>query len=287
MSKPTTRLAPSPTGHLHLGHVLHIMYVQSIAANLEADIRLRLEDHDQSRCRPEFEASIIEDLAWLGVTIPTNQWRQNLRHDVYQKNLEDLMRRKLVYACSCSRKDIQDITGQGNGELSYPGTCRQKGLDLTQEGTSLRVIMPNADIRFKDLFHGEVTQNPAYQCGDIVIRDRFGQWTYQFAVVIDDLEQGINLIIRGEDLLSSTARQIALQKILRADAPNMSFAHHPLITNKQGEKLSKRLLSESIRSMRDLGKTADDLRGMVANLAGLTPTNKPITLAELPTLIKT
>ena len=121
-----TRLAPSPTGHLHLGHVLHIMYVQGLAQNYRTDITLRLEDHDQSRCRPEFVSSIIEDLAWLGVEIPTNLWRQSLRGDVYQKVLEELMRKNLVYACSCSRKDIQGQTGQSSGELTYPGTCRQK-----------------------------------------------------------------------------------------------------------------------------------------------------------------
>jgi glutamyl-tRNA synthetase/glutamyl-Q tRNA(Asp) synthetase len=262
------------------------MYVQGMASNLEADICLRLEDHDQSRCRPEFESSIIEDLTWLGVKIPTNLWRQSSRDAVYQTNLEDLMRRNLVYACSCSRKDIQDKTGQASGELIYPGTCRQKGIPFDQKDTSLRVIMPDQDMNFTDLFRGTLHQNPSQQCGDIVIRDRLRQWTYQFAVVIDDLEQEINLIIRGEDLLSSTGRQLALREILSAGAPCPTFAHHPLITDKQGHKLSKRLLSESIRSLRQKGKTADDIRGVVANLAGLTATDRPITLAEIPGLIR-
>lgn len=281
-----TRLAPSPTGHLHLGHVLHVMYVQGIASNLEADISLRLEDHDLSRCRPEFEASIIEDLEWLGVKIPTNLWRQSHRGEVYRKHLEDLMRRNLVYACSCSRKDIQIETGQNSGELHYPGTCRDRKIPFDQKDTSLRLRIPDQTFSFRDLIQRNVTGNPFRQGGDVMIRDRLRQWTYQYAVVIDDLEQGINLIVRGEDLLASTARQLAMRDIINPGCETPQFAHHKLITNMQGQKLSKRILSESLKSMRAQGKTADDIRGLVANIAGLTPRSHPIKLGEVATLFQ-
>jgi glutamyl-tRNA synthetase/glutamyl-Q tRNA(Asp) synthetase len=206
--------------------------------------------------------------------------------EVYAKNLEDLMRKNLVYACSCSRKDVQAITQQQTGELTYPGTCRSRGLSFDKKNTALRLVMPDQPISFKDGLLGLITQNPATSGGDVMIRDRHGHWTYQFAVVVDDLDQDINLIIRGEDLLSSTGRQLVLRSYLRPDQPPPQFYHHPLIVDAQGQKLSKRLLSESIQSMRTRGSTADEVRGFVANLAGLTHSQKPITLGALPEVIK-
>ena len=258
MTNLRTRLAPSPTGHLHLGHVLHIIYVQGLATRLGASISFRLEDHDRSRCRPEFETSIIRDLNWLGLALPNPPrilWRQSERHQVYQRHLENLMSRNLIYACSCSRKDIQVETSRESGELRYPGTCRTKRLPLDAPGTSLRLMIPDELQTFNDLFLGATSDNPATQCGDVVVRDRNGHWTYQFAVVIDDLEQGINLIIRGMDLLSSTARQIAMRTIIDPAGVTPDFAHHPLIKNPEGHKLSKRIYSEAISKLRDDGKS--------------------------------
>lgn len=281
-----TRIAPSPTGHLHLGHALHILCVQGMAQNFGADIVLRLEDHDQSRCRPEFAASILEDLTWLGVSVPTNPWRQSTRSQVYQTHLEDLMRRGLIYACLCTRKDIQQSLDQESGELRYPGTCRDQGVKFDHPGSALRLRMPSSMISYVDLFLGKRQENPAEQCGDVVIRDRLGQWTYQFAVVIDDLEQKINLIIRGEDLVSSTARQLAMRKILNPLQPDPLFAHHPIIRNSSGAKLSKRILSEGLAVLRQKGVLPDDLRGQAAYLAGLTETPRPLTLAALTELFR-
>ena len=284
MTALKTRIAPSPTGHLHLGHVLHIMCVQGIAMKLGADISLRLEDHDQSRCRPEFASSILEDLAWLGVKLPKKLWHQSQRNEVYQTNLEDLMRKGLVYACSCSRKNIQLDTEQSSGELRYPGTCREKNIPLNQPDTCIRLKIPNGDISFSDLFLGELKNNPADQSGDVVIRDRIGQWTYQYAVVIDDLDQEINLIIRGKDLLSSTARQLVMRDIISPGKSKPIFAHHPLIADNSGNKLSKRFLSEALSVLRNNGISADKIRGMAAHLAGLTETDCEITIASIPNL---
>ncbi len=255
-----TRLAPSPTGHLHLGHVLHLIYIEEIARQFKASIGVRMEDHDRSRCRPEFEASIIRDLEWLGVEVPTNLWRQSGRNEIYQSNLERLMSKGLVYACACSRKDIQSETAQSMGELRYPGTCRDKKIPFDQPETSLRLRIPDAPWTFDDILQGQLTHNPAEQCGDVMIRDRLGQWTYQFAVVIDDLEQGINLIVRGLDLLSSTARQLAMRAIIDPAAPMPVFAHHPLLKEPTGQKLSKRDRSESIAKLRDEGMTPAQVR---------------------------
>jgi glutamyl-Q tRNA(Asp) synthetase len=261
-----TRFAPSPTGHLHLGHVLHFITVEEVASKFGADISFRLEDHDQSRCRPEFYTSIIEDLRWLGFKLPhqsdSELWRQSTRHQQYQRHLENLMSRQLIYACACSRKDVQAATDQNHGELRYPGTCRGRNIAFDAPNTALRLVMPDQVYAAKDYFLGDISGNPIEQCGDMIVRDRLGQWTYQFCVVIDDLDQGINLIIRGMDLLASTARQLALREMLAPGSPEILFAHHPLIANAAGEKLSKRLGSESIAALRAKGLTAANIRAL-------------------------
>jgi glutamyl-tRNA synthetase/glutamyl-Q tRNA(Asp) synthetase len=282
-----TRIAPSPTGHLHLGHVLHIIYVCGIAKKLGAAVNLRLEDHDQGRCRPEFEASILEDLEWLGVELPTEVWRQSDRAQVYQNHLEKLMKLGLVYACRCSRKDVQETLGQGSGELIYPGTCRKKNYPLDSEGSSLRLKLDQMDIsaagatqlkqpEFYDLLWGKIGAKTYRPVGDVVIKDRHGHWTYQFTVVIDDLEQDINLIIRGEDLQSSTFTQLAMRKILAPEASVPIFAHHPLIFGEDGQKLAKRKSSESVSYLRRMGLSADEVRGLAAYAGGLIDTRRTI-----------
>lgn len=286
MSPLKTRLAPSPTGHLHLGHGFHVLCVQGLAAHFQADINLRMEDHDQSRCRPEFETSIVSDLEWLGVKTPARPWRQSERASVYQGHLENLIRRQLVYACSCSRKDVQHQTGQASGELKYPGTCRDLCIPLDQPGTSLRMRLPQGPHSFRDLFLGEQTSSPDEDCGDVVLRDRIGQWTYQFAVVIDDLEQEINLVIRGTDLLSSTSRQLAMRELIHPNSPTPLFAHHPLLLDTLGQKLSKRSASEALSKLRAEGLAADSVRGLTAHLGGLQAKPEPLSLTQLPALFK-
>ena len=176
------------------------------------------------------------------------------------------MSKGLVYACACSRKDIQSETAQSMGELRYPGTCRDKKIPFDQPETSLRLIIPDAPWTFEDILQGQLTHNPAEQCGDVMIRDRLGQWTYQFTVVIDDLEQGINLIVRGLDLLSSTARQLAMRAIIDPTAQMPVFAHHQLLKEPTGQKLSKRDQSESIAKLRDEGMTPAQVRDLAMSL---------------------
>jgi len=284
-----TRIAPSPTGHLHLGHVLHLLYVQGLARKLKAEVCFRLEDHDLSRCRPQFEQSLLADLRWLGVDIPPNPWRQSDRHAVYHMHLENLMSRGLIYACICSRKEIYQVTGQTSGELHYPGTCRQKNYPLDTAEASLRLKIDavpshsnHGHWTFHDFFGGVQSEGAHALSGDVVIRDRLRQWTYQFAVVIDDLEQGIDLIIRGEDLLLSTTRQLAMREIISPGAVTPYFAHHPLLRDQTGEKLAKRRLSEGVASLRDQGFSAAEVRGRAAYLGGLIQKERALDLGENP-----
>ena len=164
------------------------------------------------------------------------------------------MDRGLVYGCSCTRADLET---QGTGELRYPGMCRDRGIPLTGD-VGWRVRIEPGIERFVDGFKGTQEQDPAAQCGDVLIRDRHGNWTYQFAATVDDYEQGITDVIRGEDLLPSTGRQIRLARLLGRDIlPH--FAHHPLVMKSATQKLSKSDRDTGIRDLRSAGWSAADV----------------------------
>lgn len=273
----TTRFAPSPTGYLHLGHVLNAIYVWGLAGAYGGRVLLRIEDHDRIRSRPEFEAAILDDLDWLGFAADDGRnplVRQSNHASRYEDALTRLRQRFHVYACSCSRKDI--------GGERYPGTCRHQG-NSDRPGAGIRVqIDPGAEV-FDDVLLGPIEQTPADQCGDLLIKDRDGNWTYQFAVTVDDIAEGVTLVIRGRDLVESTARQIRLARMLgRAEPPR--FAHHPLVPGPNGEKLSKSLGDTGVRELRAAGLTAAEVIGRAAAHAGLVERPRPISAAEVARL---
>jgi glutamyl-tRNA synthetase/glutamyl-Q tRNA(Asp) synthetase len=260
-----TRFAPAPTGFLHLGHVVNAFHVWGAARSARGRVLLRIEDHDRARSRVEFEDAIVEDLEWLGLIPDEPLVRQSDRYPIYEAALDRLRAAGLVYACACSRSAIA-AAGDPGREPRYPGTCAAKGLP-ERPGLGLRVRLAPSVERFDDLRHGPQEQRPSEQCGDLLVRDRDGQWTYQFAVVVDDDEQGVNLVIRGDDLLSSTGRQIQLARLLgRAEPPR--FLHHPLVMKTPDQKLSKADRDTSVRDLRAQGWTADDVLGRAAALAG-------------------
>jgi glutamyl/glutaminyl-tRNA synthetase len=254
-----TRFAPAPTGSLHLGHVLNALYVWNTARLLGCRVLLRIEDHDRERSRPAFERGILDDLDWLGFApdiYPTDAFRQGRcdgrqsdRDHVYRAAVEQLLRLDAVYACECTRRTLAPSTrvarsGQASGpaiasgqELRYPGTCRDKRLPLV-DGYGWRVRMDDRLEHFDDGLLGPQTQRPGEQYGDVLIRDRRGNWTYQFAVTVDDLSQQVDLVIRGIDLLQSTGRQIQLARLLGRRVPP-AYLHHPLIMKSPDQKLSK------------------------------------------------
>ena len=251
-----TRYAPSPTGYLHLGHVLNALWTWGAARAWGGNVVLRVEDHDATRCREEYVEAMREDLTWLGFVADETAPRQSERHERYEEVLSDLQRRGLAYVCACSRREISEVAGDVfNAETCYPGTCRGLGLAPGPD-RGWRVVMEPGAEAFTDLLLGGVTQDPSAQCGDLLVRDRLGNWTYQFAVTVDDMDQGINLVIRGEDLLSSTGRQLRLARLLgRARVP--LFLHHPLILKPGGEKLSKASGDTGVREMRAAGMNAE------------------------------
>jgi glutamyl-Q tRNA(Asp) synthetase len=255
-----SRFAPAPTGYLHLGHVANAAMVWREARARDGRVLLRIEDHDRQRCRPEYEAALIEDLAWLGFEADEPPVRQSERDDIYVHALDTLRRQGLVYVCTCTRAEVRGAAVRGadvrdDVELRYPGMCRDRGL-TDQAGRGLRVRLEPSVERFVDLRLGPQEQRPSEQCGDLLIRDREGNWTYQFAATVDDYVQGVTLVVRGEDLLDSTGRQIQLARLLgREAAPH--FLHHGLIMKTEGQKLSKSDGDTGIRELRARGWTAE------------------------------
>jgi glutamyl-Q tRNA(Asp) synthetase len=246
-----TRFAPSPTGYLHLGHA----YAALFAARAGERFLLRIEDIDRGRCRPEFEAAITEDLAWLGLTWETPVLRQSGRGEAYAQALARLGAMGLIYACTCTRKDIAAAGGAPHGDEGpvYPGICRD--LARAREGSfALRLDAAKAAARvggltFED--HGAAIDVDPVLLGDVVLARKQMPAAYHLAVVVDDARQGVTLVTRGVDLLPSTHVQRLLQALL--GLPEPAYAHHKLILDAQGRKFSKRDASATLRGLRARG----------------------------------
>ena len=262
-----TRFAPAPTGFLHLGHVLNASCIWDRARRERGEVLLRVEDHDRERARPAFEAALLDDLDWLGFApdiFPTAAFRagrcdgrQSDREVVYLEAAEHLRRAGLLYGCHCTRKMLASGRRSPAGEAVHDDSCRAKGL-TAEPGVGWRVRLPEAPERFVDERLGPQLQDPARQCGDVLIRDRLGNWTYQFAVTVDDYAQGIDLVVRGVDLLESTGRQIALARLLGRESPPR-FLHHGLIMKSASQKLSKSDGDRGVRDLRALGWSPEEV----------------------------
>jgi glutamyl-tRNA synthetase/glutamyl-Q tRNA(Asp) synthetase len=281
-----SRFAPAPTGHLHLGHVVNALHVWGITCAAGGRVLLRIEDHDRQRSRSEYERSILDDLDWLGF-VPDEpgafragpcRGRQGDRQDVYQRAFGRLRAAGVLYVCNCTRRQLRasgTVLAQSGGagfqpdsgeELCYSGRCRGRNLPFGDD-VGIRVRLEPSVEQFDDLAHGPQQQRPFEQCGDMLIRDRFGNWTYQFAVTVDDFDQGVNLVIRGDDLLASTGRQIQLARLIgRAEPP--LFLHHGLIMKSRTQKLSKADRDTSVRDMRASGLSPGEVIGRALHAAG-------------------
>jgi glutamyl-tRNA synthetase/glutamyl-Q tRNA(Asp) synthetase len=267
-----TRFAPAPTGFLHLGHVVNALYVWRMAQEHGARVLLRIEDHDAQRCRPAYEQALLDDLDWLGFVpdmYPTAAFRagrcesrQSDRHPLYAEAAARLERAGLLYGCACTRRDLSAEGGspaEAGGERRYPGTCRDREL-VPGPGLNWRVRLAPGVESFDDLLCGPASQDPEAQCGDVIIRDRLGNWTYQFVASVDDWLQGVDLVIRGIDLLPSTGRQIRLARLVGRPEP-ATFAHHPLIMKSPTQKLSKSDGDTGVGDLRARGWTREQVIG--------------------------
>lgn len=282
------RFAPSPTGYLHEGHLLSALYVWAAAQKWDLEIHLRIEDHDQSRARDNYVQSIYQDLARFGFKWQ-NQSIQSSRTSLYESALAELEKRNLVYPCFCSRKQLEAENPKSEtGEIVYQGKClalSKTDSPIAQDVPhNLRVIVPDRIIHWHDLRLGDFAENPKQQCGDFPIKDRDNQWTYQFAVCVDDMNEGITHVVRGEDIRNSTARQIALMELLGRTTPPI-YMHHPLIVDSSGKKLSKREMAHSLRQDLESGVSPEELLGNVCFKAKLAPTNAPTPLEKAINLV--
>ncbi len=291
---PLTRFAPSPTGYLHLGHVANAIWVWGLARALGGRVLLRVEDHDRGRSRAEYEHAALEDLEWLGL-LPdlgtpdelrrgASPYRQSDCDACYVAAVDRLGQGGTVYGCDCSRREIALEAGDPlNQETRYPGRCRGRGL-APSAGRGVRVVLPDGPETFTDARLGPIAQTPADQCGDLLLRDRLGNWTYQLAVVVDDLRHEVDLVVRGEDLLSSTARQIVLARMLGRQRPPV-FLHHPLIRKADGAKLSKSSGDTGVRELRAAGMTPAAVLGAAALGTGLLTRTRLLDVEDLPELL--
>ncbi len=270
-----TRFAPSPTGPLHLGHAYSAILAHEQAIVADGTFLLRIEDTDSTRVRPEYEQAIYDDLAWLGMSWEQPVRRQSDHYADYDKALNNLAKRGLIYPCSCTRRIIQDAGAEtGHDGFVYPGICRHRSMADAQPGDALRLNIAAGltQIKTKPSFienagsdqttHFVSAEDLETRTGDIVLRRKdTGDPAYHLACVHDDGLQGITHIIRGQDLWPLTPVQVLLQRLL--DLPTPTYHHHRLITDDRGRRLAKVDRSKALAKYRAEGATPNDIRQMV------------------------
>ncbi|MGH8708444.1 MAG: tRNA glutamyl-Q(34) synthetase GluQRS [Burkholderiales bacterium] len=243
MAQYVGRFAPSPTGPLHFGSLVAALASYQEARAAKGQWHVRIDDLDQPRAQPGAADGILRALERLGFEWDGPVLVQSERLERYVAVLDELTRRGLAYPCSCSRKELEDSALAIDGARIYPGTCRQ-GLAPGKEARALRLRTHGAPIGFADAIQGWVEQRVEQEVGDFVLRRADGIVAYQLAIVVDDMDQGVTDVVRGADLLDSTARQIHLQRLLGAPTPR--YAHVPVVLTAAGEKLSKQTGAQSL-----------------------------------------
>ncbi|MBL9172778.1 MAG: tRNA glutamyl-Q(34) synthetase GluQRS [Verrucomicrobiales bacterium] len=267
------RLAPSPTGLLHLGHARTFWTAYQRARSAQGTLILRNEDLDRDRARPEFVAAFIEDLHWFGIQWdegpdlggPHAPYDQSRRIPAYRDAFERLRRSGHLFPCTCSRRDIQSALAAPHAadeEPVYPGTCRSRDPATIPAGTrvSWRFRVPDGlPVSFLDQGAGPQCFTAGADFGDFILWRHDDLPSYQLACVVDDAAMGITEVVRGADLLVSTARQLLIYQALGLTPP--AFHHCPLVTDAAGVRLAKRHDALSLRSLRESGRSPDELRG--------------------------
>jgi glutamyl-Q tRNA(Asp) synthetase len=273
-----TRFAPSPTGHLHLGHAFSALFAWRRAREAGGRFLLRLEDIDPGRCRPEFASAILDDLVWLGLAWDGEVRVQSQHLPEYRAVLDDLAGRGLLYPCFCTRADILREMEQSaaaphtpDGTPLYPGTCRHLSKDEREgriaagERHALRLHMRHAlaSVRqalcFEEAGEGTVACRPE-QFGDVVLARKDAPASYHLCVTHDDAVQGVTLVTRGADLEPATHLHRLLQALM--GWPALAYAHHPLLTDALGRRLAKRDRAASVRELRAGGASPAEVRAL-------------------------
>ncbi|MDR0965280.1 MAG: tRNA glutamyl-Q(34) synthetase GluQRS [Myxococcales bacterium] len=275
LPSPRCRYAPSPTGSLHLGNARTALLAFLQARSLGAAFVLRIEDLDRPRTVPGATEAILDDLRWLGIAWDEGPYLQSERLDLYERALARLRDGRHVFECFCSRADLLRAASAphaGEEGPRYPGTCRVHGAS-PQNGSNrqsaLRLRVEPEPIDFVDEVAGPRAFDLSQSCGDFVLRRADGLFAYQLATAVDDALMGITHVLRGDDLLSSTPRQLWILRLLGQPAPRR-YAHVPLLLDSTGQKLSKRLGSMTISALRERKIDPRRVVAALAHSAGLT-----------------
>ena len=279
---PVGRLAPSPTGVLHLGNARSFLLAWLQIRSQGGKLLLRIEDIDSPRVVPAAEQGVVEDLQWLGLDWDGPITRQSERLALYRAAAEGLRSRGLAYLCTCTRKDIERAASAPHENphegLLYPGTCRERHLDPRDcpAPWALRFCSSRETLPFVDGFCGP---QEGFVGGDFVIQKKDGGPAYQLAVVVDDAAQGVTDVLRADDLLPSTPRQLLLYEALDLTPP--SFHHVPLVVGPDGLRLAKRHGDTSLATFRRQGISAESVVGLLATSLGLNPRGRPCRPGDL------
>ncbi len=280
------RFAPSPTGRIHLGVARTMLAAWLDARAAGGRILLRVEDIDLQRTVKGAAEEIMRDMTWLGLDWDDAPSFQSARMDRYEAALEALAKNDRIYACTCSRKEIALASSAPHGPSDegprYPGTCRNGAAVRADRVPSLRLKTEPGDfIAHTDRRFGVVDQNVHEEVGDFILKRADGMWAYQIAVSVDDLEQGVNAIVRGSDLLRSTPRQILLRRFLDPHAQPISSLHVPLILGPGGQRLAKRDGAVAVADRRAAGQSPESLVGELAWSLGQLPDRTPTRARDL------
>lgn len=270
-----TRLAPSPTGRLHLGNARTFLINWLLARQEGARVVLRIEDLDAARCRPELLRTALDDLRWLGLTHDEGPFLQSERLPTFARAADELRAGGLVYPCVCTRREVRAASAPHaeDEEITYPGTCRgrfateEEARDHAGRTPALRFRVPPGEVEFEDRVLGATRIDPSIRGGDFVIRSPDGMWSYQLAVAVDDAAMGVTDVVRGDDLVPSTPRQILILRALGNAAPR--YAHVPLVLDADGRRLAKRHGDTELAALRDAGISAERVLATVAGLCGI------------------
>ncbi len=285
---PIGRLAPSPTGAQHVGNARTYLIAWLSARSRGGQLRLRIEDIDSPRVKPGAAQEALADLHWLGLDWDGAPMVQTKRLAAYQAALDRLKELELVYPCTCSRADIERAASAPHAEHEgpvYPGTCAGRraadALALGERPYAWRFRVPAEPIAFPDGFQGPVAIDLRECGGDFVVWKSAGTPAYQLAVVVDDAEQGITEVIRGDDLIPSTPRQLLLYQSLGLTAP--AFTHVPLVVGPDGKRLAKRHGDTRLSVLRAHGVAPELLLGLLAYSCGWVDRIEPIAARDLVT----
>ena len=282
---PRGRYAPSPTGELHLGNLRTALIAWLSARSQGGDFLLRIEDVDSARSRDEWIPVQTAELETIGIDWDGEPVRQSERGELYRDALDLLDREGLLYECFCTRREIREAASAPHGDLpegAYPGTCRDRTEAEREERRAsgrppaLRVRTGSERIAFRDGLHGEVTG----VVDDFVVRRNDGDFAYNLAVVVDDADQGVTEVVRGEDLLDSTPRQLWLYRALGLTEPEAWF-HLPLMLGPDGRRLAKRHGAVTIEELLDVGAKPDRVVGDLAASLGLAESGTRCSANEL------